>query len=396
MKAFIKEVCEKVGPRIAGSQQETQAAQLIAQRLKAVSDELATEKVPIHIGVLAGLTNLLVAGVLLATVLYWFVPLVASILLIAVLLVTYLSRARGKDVIDSLFPKGTSQNVVARLRPSGEVRQRVILSGHHDSAYGMRLLNPPWKVYAYAMQTVATVTIIWLVLVALAKTAAQFAGWTFLWVGMGRWARGDWLMLPGLLGAALTVVIRQLTVGSVPVPGAGDNLSAVAVAVAALEVLSDARPEHTEVWAVSFGAEEIGAKGSRAFIDRHLSDLQGTYVINMETLGAGQFAIIKREVSVLTSHSPKAIALLQQAGQRVGVELPAVVIKTGDTDAAPFSRRGLLAATLYGMDETELFVNWHTPEDSVENISSEKLQQALDICLAVVAELEDDVGAGRA
>lgn len=395
MKAFIEEICEKVGPRIAGSQQEAQAAQLIAQRLVPVSDEVSTDEVPIHIGVLAGLTNLLVAGVLLATVLYWFVPLAASILLIAVLLVTYLSRPRGKDVIDFLFPKGMSQNVVARLRPRGEVRQRVIFSGHHDSAYRMPFLNPPWKGYAYAIQTIATVTIIWLVLVALAKTAAPFAGWTFLWVGMGRWAPGDWLMLPGLLGAALTVLIRQLTVGSVPVPGAGDNLSAVAVAVGALELLSDARPEHTEVWAVSFGAEEIGAKGSRAFIDRHLTDLQGTYVINMETLGAGQLALIQREVSVLTSHSPKAIALLQRAGQRVGVELPAKVIRMGDTDAAPFSRRGFWAATLYGMDETGLFVNWHTPEDSVENISPDKLQQALDICLGVVAELENQVGAGR-
>jgi hypothetical protein len=395
MKAFIEEICEKVGTRIAGSQQEAQAAQLIAQRLVPVSDEVSTDEVPIHIGVLAGLTNLLVAGVLLATVLYWFVPLAASILLIAVLLVTYLSRPRGKDVIDFLFPKGMSQNVVARLRPRSEVRQRVIFSGHHDSAYRMPFLNPPWKGYAYAIQTIATVTIIWLVLVALAKTAAPFAGWTFLWVGMGRWAPGDWLMLPGLLGAALTVLIRQLTVGSVPVPGAGDNLSAVAVAVGALELLSDARPEHTEVWAVSFGAEEIGAKGSRAFIDRHLADLQGTYVINMETLGAGQLALIQREVSVLTSHSPKAIALLQRAGQRVGVELPAKVIRMGDTDAAPFSRRGFWAATLYGMDETGLFVNWHTPEDSVENISPDKLQQALDICLGVVAELENQVGAGR-
>jgi hypothetical protein len=110
----------------------------------------------------------------------------------------------------------------------------------------------------------------------------------------------------------------------------------------------------------------------------------------METLGAGDLAIIQREVSVLTSHSQQAIQLLQRAGQRVGISLRPMVIKMGDTDAASFSRAGFRAATLYGMDETGLFVFWHTPEDNVQNISPENLQQALHLCLAVVAELEDE------
>jgi hypothetical protein len=394
LKALITEICEAVGPRIAGSPQEAQAAQLIAQRLEAVADEVTIEEVPIHIGVLAGLTNLLVAGVLLAAVLYWFVPLLAVVLLPLVLLIIYLSRPRGKDVIDFLFPKGVTQNVVATLHPTGPVKRRVIFSGHHDSAYRMPLLNPPWKRYAYTLQNLATAAVIWLTVVALAKTVAQFLGWPFLWVGIGRWAPGDWLMLPGLVGVGLAIFFRQMTVTKTPVLGAGDNLSAVAVAVRVLEVLAAARPQHTEVWAVSFGAEEIGAKGSRAFIDRHASDLQGAYVINLETLGGGELGIIEREVSVLTSHAPEAIALLQRAGQRVGVQLPTRVIKMGDTDATPFSRRGFWAATLYGMDETGLFVFWHTEADNVENISPDNLQRALDVCLAVAAELEDEVQPG--
>jgi hypothetical protein len=390
VKAWIAEICEAVGPRIAGSAQEAQAARLVAARLQTVADEVTIEEVPIHIGVLAGLTNLLVAGVIVAAALYWFVPLLSTILLPLILLIMYLSRPKAKDVIDFLYPKGTSQNVVAKLHPSGSVKRRVIFSGHHDSAYCMPLLSPPWKSRAYMLQNMAAAAVIWLALLSLAKTIAQFAGWQFLWTGAGRWAPGDWLMLPGLVGVGLAIFFRQMSVSHTPVLGAGDNLSAVAVVIHVLETLADARPEHTDVWAVSFGAEEIGAKGSRAFVRRYASELRDAYVINMETLGAGDLAIIQREVSVLTSHSQQAIQLLQRAGQRVGISLRPMVIKMGDTDAASFSRAGFRAATLYGMDETGLFVFWHTPEDNVQNISPENLQQALHICLAVVAELEDE------
>lgn len=58
---------------------------------------------------LAALTNVVAAGVLSATVLLWFVSLAASILVSAVLLVTYLSRLREKDVIDVFLPKRMPQ-----------------------------------------------------------------------------------------------------------------------------------------------------------------------------------------------------------------------------------------------------------------------------------------------
>ena len=393
MKEFIQEICEAVGPRISGSPQEAQAARLIAARLEVASDEVGIEEVPIHIGVAPALTTLLVGGVLVALVLYWFVPLLAVLLIPLVLLVLYLSRPRGKDVIDFLFPKGMTQNVVAKLHPTGPAKRRVILSGHHDSNVRMPLLNPPWKRYAYTIQQVATVGTFWLLLLSVAKTVARFAGWPFLWVGAGRWAPGDWLILPAIVGAGAALLMRLLTVTNTPVLGAGDNLSAVAVVVQAMETLSAKRPKHTEVWGVSFGAEEVGAKGSRAFSQRYASELEAAHVINLETLSAGQLAIIEREVSVFSRHSAETVALLQRAGQRVGITLPAVTIKTGDTDATSFSRRGLRAATLFGMDETGLFGFWHTLEDNVENVSPQNLQRALDVCLAVVAELEDEAAA---
>jgi hypothetical protein len=389
LKAFVAEVYETVGPRLSGSPQEAQAAQFIAERLQPVSDEVVVEDVPMHIGVSSALTTLLVAGVCLAAVFYWFVPLLSTLLVPATLVVLYLSRPMGKDVIDFLFPKGSTQNVIAKLYPAGETRQRVIFSGHHDSNVRMPLLNPPWKPHAYTVQQIATVGTIWLALLSLVKTVAQLTGWSFLWAGAGRWAAGDWLVLPGLVAAGAAILMRQLTVTHTAVPGVGDNLTAVAVVVRLMEILSAQRPQHTEVWGVSFGAEEVGAKGSRAFATQRRSELQGAYVVNLETLGAGQLAIIEREGSVMSRHAPEVIDLLQRAGRRLGVDLPAVTIKMGDTDATSFSRLGLWAATLFGMDETGLFVHWHTLEDNVENVSPGHLQRALDVCLAVVEELED-------
>lgn len=61
------------------------------------------------------------------------------------------------------------------------------------------------------------------------------------------------------------------------VPGAVDNLSASAVAVALCRILianPALIPADTEVRFISFGAEEAGLRGSRRYVERHLDDLR--------------------------------------------------------------------------------------------------------------------------
>ena len=56
-------------------------------------------------------------------------------------------------------------------------------------------------------------------------------------------------------------------------PGAADNLSAYALAVALCGFLlrnSSYIPVDTEIRFISFGSEEAGLRGSRRYVERHL------------------------------------------------------------------------------------------------------------------------------
>src|SRR5690606_13329622 len=56
----------------------------------------------------------------------------------AALSVLYFQLVRYKLLLDPFFPKKTSYNVYGALKPSGEVKRRIILNGHPDGAYEWR------------------------------------------------------------------------------------------------------------------------------------------------------------------------------------------------------------------------------------------------------------------
>ena len=107
--------------------------------------------------------------------------------------------------------------------------------------------------------------------------------------------------LADLDGVALTAAQFALTVAllatllllldiwlSPTVPGAGDNASGVALALALAERLGEAL-EHFGVNVVLTGAQESGADGMRAFLRRHRGDLprDRTVILNLDEVGAG-------------------------------------------------------------------------------------------------------------
>ena len=92
-------------------------------------------------------------------------------------------------------------------------------------------------------------------------------------------------------------------------PGAADNLSASAVAVALCRFLVDNPsqiPEDTEIRFISFGSEEAGLRGSRRYVARHLDELKrlDARVLNYEIVA---YPVI----SILTSlHAERGITVL--------------------------------------------------------------------------------------
>jgi hypothetical protein len=246
---FIREICEKFGPRLPGTAAETRAAHFIAETLRKSCDEVTVEKHRFSPKSLDWNVTVYLAGYLGALVTYLYLPLLGAILIAAVLTVFLLTRLRGYEILEYLYPQGITRNVVAKVKAKEAPRKIVIFSGHHDSAYYTPLFEKPYIKFFAPIVIFILGCHFALLLANITSLASEWHGLTWL-------AAVSWMLFAiSAIGGLVFVIFRIFLFRNIAVMGANDNLSGVAVAAAAAEHFATNRPERTEVWAVSFGGE---------------------------------------------------------------------------------------------------------------------------------------------
>ncbi|WP_066321643.1 M28 family peptidase [Bacillus sp. FJAT-29814] len=157
-------------------------------------------------------------------------------------------------------------------------------------------------------------------------------------------------------------------------PGANDDASGTAMTLELARVLKDL-PTDTEIRFVTFGAEELGLLGSYHFVST-LSDDEINRTIanfNLDMVGSRDAGDL-----VLTTLDGKAnlvTDLARASSERLNGE-PLPVYEGGRSDHVPFAEVGIPAA-LFIHSPSEPW--YHTPEDSIDKISKEKLQDVAEI-----------------
>ncbi|MFB0562133.1 MAG: M28 family metallopeptidase [Candidatus Lokiarchaeia archaeon] len=398
---YIFEICETIGPRIAGSPGEAKAAADLRKKLRPMSNSVTVEEFKCRPGVLQGLIVFEIVTILLAFTLYFVLPAITTLIIVISILILFLTRMRGKEIIDMLFKSATSENVIAKMKPKEKAKRKVIFSGHHDSAFYMPLFAKQKK-RLHILQNIPVYSAILFAVIAAVKSVwiylDLFTVLNSLRMSLGLFTLTDLIrfdlpidipaIIVGLVSVVSGVYFAYNMVTKIPVMGANDNLSAVAVILGIAEKVSDNPPKNTEVWIVSFGTEEPATLGSKVFAERHGKELEDAYVINLETVGQGKFGVITKEISVAGKLSAELADLVVKAGKKCKVRVKPIELKYGNTDATPIARKGYQSVTILGMDENELFTLWHIPEDVPENISENNLQNALKLCLQILENVD--------
>src|SRR5262249_9534620 len=162
-----------------------------------------------------------------------------------------------------LFPAAEGENVIGVIRPRGEVRRRVIVSAHQDSAYEFNL----WfflKNAAIPVNVIAFVAPFVPLLGGLAKSVAGVDSHAFDVIGY------ICIGLYPIVG--LNFFFHTYTV----VPGAMDDLAGISVLAGVAKALTDAdaaQLEHTEVRLLAASSEEAGLRGSKRYAAAHQREL---------------------------------------------------------------------------------------------------------------------------
>ena len=162
-------------------------------------------------------------------------------------------------------------------------------------------------------------------------------------------------------------------------PGAGDNASGIATLIELARVAgAGAPPQHTLVF-IAFDAEELGMLGSRAYVDSlsdaQLAKLRG--MLNFDMLGAGGGPLLLMgdgKLALLSRASAKELDIDARNSS-----LPA----NAGSDHESFARRGV--DTVFFMRDYDLL---HTPEDTLDQIKLEYLDQAGRVAQRVLERLD--------
>jgi hypothetical protein len=279
-----------------------------------------------------------------------------------------------------LLPRRPTYNVVAELGdPSAE--RTVVFIAHHDAAHTGLVFHPALprismklipRVHAKANQSIPILFGVFLGPVVLA-----------LWGLTGlRPLRG----IGTFLATGATVAMADI--GSRPVvPGANDNLSAVAVLVALAQALSEGPPDGVRVILLSTGSEESFMEGMQGFIARHAAALTTAWTefVCLECVGSPQLCVVEGEGMLRMRLYPESSReALATAGERAGVRLHRGLRTVAATDGLIALRAGYRTCTLGGIDETKFPANYHWPSDVPDNLSWDSVERAVMVCEAYV------------
>jgi hypothetical protein len=292
--------------------------------------------------------------------------------------------------LSRLLPRGTSQNVVARIPAADGVRQKVVLLAHVDAAReGPPLFFEPHRAKAAArlfneyvgMPPNPAQLTFWS---GIAQTALQAAGTVGLPTRLPQWALAQ-------LHAFVALQMARAAFSDA-VPGASDDASGVAVLLAAADRLIVEPLPHTEVWLVATGCEEAMLGGALAFCDRHGADFErdNSWFLALDTVGAGSLRYVTGEGFLRKiPYDGEFVQLAADVAAEPGAPPAKPYFMTFATDALVPAIRGLRALGLLALDEDDYPPNYHWHTDAPEAIEPRVLDESLDFTMRLLRRIDE-------
>ncbi|MEH7387436.1 DUF4910 domain-containing protein [Bacillus sp. JJ1521] len=157
-------------------------------------------------------------------------------------------------------------------------------------------------------------------------------------------------------------------------PGANDDASGTAMTLELARVLKDI-PTDTEIRFITFGAEELGLLGSAHYVANLPEDELNRIIANFNLDMVGSRDAGNLTMATLDGKPNLVTELAQASSTRLNGE-PTPFYAGGRSDHVPFAEAGIPAA-LFIHSPSEPW--YHTPEDSLDKISKEKLQDVAEI-----------------
>ena len=278
----------------------------------------------------------------------------------------------------------TTWNVVAEAGDLAGAKT-VVVCAHHDAAHGGKFFDQDLQHklserFPGIVERIDTSLPTWWAPIGAPVLAALGA------------LRGSRKMMIGgaALSAFMTAAFADIARSPI-VPGANDNLSAVALLVALAERLRERPVSGVRVLLASLGAEEILQGGVYGFMKRHGPELDRatTHFMNFDTIGSPELIMLEGEgTTVMEDYFHRPFRdLVARAAERADAPLRRGLRSRNSTDAVIMSRAGYPTACFASFDRYKELSNYHRMSDTAENVVYETVSHGVTVAEAAVREL---------
>lgn len=164
-------------------------------------------------------------------------------------------------------------------------------------------------------------------------------------------------------GAAVRSGLRVVQGGaSEAAPSADDQRDAI------LGMNDDALVCH-DIWFVALGASDCDHAGMRAFLAEHRKQIRGAFVINLDSIAAGELTILADEGLLVTRHADRRLTrLFKSVADDLHIPLSQRSYSWSSTDATPSMMSSMRSITVMGTGDAGMRALSRTPEDLPENL----------------------------
>jgi hypothetical protein len=234
-------------------------------------------------------------------------------------------------------------------------------------------------------KTFTTVAFVLFLAQALLYILGSITQWAWIWPAS----------IPSAVGALLLAAMCLQADRTPFSAGANDNATGAGLVLAMAGHLQAEPLQHTRVWLVCTGCEEVQHYGAIDFFRRHRADLQNPVAVVLESLGCAGPAWLTQEGIVVPFHADKDLVALVE---RLSADHPEwgaypTRIQGGNTEMADALRAGIPAITFMGMGPHGETPYWHQVEDTFDKMDPEVMERAYAFIWAFAQAL--DAGEGQ-
>ena len=408
----ITNVIKKYGPRESGNENCYATQKHIKKEMDIFADETGFETYKMAPKAFLHFTKTVSVSIIIAVVVClaltylnifdgvgnsaFFVPnIIVGAVVLCSLFITGMEFLLYKQFCDVFYKKIEGRNFYAVRKPKGEVKRRIVISGHCDSAYEWRHNYYSKKLHIKSLTGILMGLTIGSafgsVIVSILAIIANCAD-------MGTF--GKFLVEYGFYFhcfTALNMVTLFLFVDFKTIsPGANDNLTGTYAAVCALRMLDMAgvELENTEVVAMITDGEEAGLRGCKQWAKDHHdeyvdSDVE-TAVLCVDTLTDLEYLnVYNRDMTGTVKHDQKFSQLVMDAAKDAGHEdLKFANVYFGSSDAAALTQAGITATCLAAMDPTPADY-YHNRRDTADRLNPKAIQTGYEVVLSTIFAFDE-------